>query len=175
MTAASITSSARTRVRERLVRTRHEKPADGVRVTRCRSLRIIGAPNTRNIATGVQSSTNIYSITAGLCLSKRLAAAGVATARVTGGPGSPGPTHVAVVSTGASCTKTSPSPTYIVLSTRTVSSASTASASDFYVRSLRVVCDFRNRIPCGTASRSPAKMPHPERTRSTGSQRRSES
>ena len=48
----------------------HEGPADWMRVTRCRSSRIIGAPDKRNIATGVQSSTSISSITAGLCLGK---------------------------------------------------------------------------------------------------------
>jgi hypothetical protein len=53
----------------------HEGPADWARVTRCRSSRIIGAPDKRNIATGVQSSTNIYSITAGSCLGKPPAAA----------------------------------------------------------------------------------------------------
>jgi hypothetical protein len=55
--------------------TLHEEPADWVRVTRCRSSRVIGAPDKRNIATGVQSSTNIYSITAGSFLGKPPAAA----------------------------------------------------------------------------------------------------
>ena len=58
-----------------LIGTLHEGPADWVRETGCRSSRIIGAPDKRNIATGVQSSTNIYSITAGSCLGKPPAAA----------------------------------------------------------------------------------------------------
>ena len=50
--------------------TLQEEPADWARVTRCRSSQVIAAPDKRNIATGVQSSTNIYSITAGSCLGK---------------------------------------------------------------------------------------------------------
>jgi hypothetical protein len=55
--------------------TLQEEPADWARVTRCRSSQVIAAPDKRNIATGVQSSTNIYSITVGSCLGKPPAAA----------------------------------------------------------------------------------------------------
>src|SRR5450755_3597731 len=73
---AIITSPVRAQVRElRLIGTLPEGPADWMRVTRCRSSRIIGAPDKRNIATGVQSSTNIYSITAGPCLGNPLGCA----------------------------------------------------------------------------------------------------